>query len=359
MAAVLIQGEGIAASCCLRLLTDAGIDVSVEKSGRPKLPAIMLGEATQKLLRDVFRRADLCDNLPRIKRRVVAWGPGSAPLTLPHSAVVVSEHELWYRIRERLPQVCSSESADADWTIVASGSPDSSSVEHHFGTRMAAAAPAKLHDGHDAEACWIESLQDGWLFLLPTAREAQARQGAATSEGTGWLLSVGAAAESLLAVSSLIQKQIAELLPSRGAFASYPRAVFPLSGPRWLACGTSAISFDPLCGDGTGNAIREAILASAVIRAAIAGADAQRLEELYQARLLAGFQRHLALCFDFYKKGHGGSWWDEQLDDLKHGSEWCQLHIRDHSGNAIQNCQPSSPLSNADRELLTHFMNSF
>src|SRR5262249_46109599 len=187
----------------------------------------------------------------------------------------------------------------------------------------------------------------GWLFLLPA------------SEDTGWLLSVGAAAESLLEMSSIVKKQIAELLPSRGTFASHPRLMFPLSGPRWLACGTSAIGFDPLCGDGTGNAVREAILASAAIRAAIAGADAKRLEEHYQLRLLAGLQRHIALCFDFYKRGHSGSWWDHQLDDLERGLAWCQLHIRDHSKSELQNCQPLSSLSNSDRDLLTHFINSF
>ena len=54
MTTVLIRGEGIAGSCCARLLDQAGLQVCVAKVNRPKLPAIMMGEITQKLLMDVF-----------------------------------------------------------------------------------------------------------------------------------------------------------------------------------------------------------------------------------------------------------------------------------------------------------------
>ena len=72
----------------------------------------------------------------------------------------------------------------------------------------------------------------------------------------------------LLAASRVIREQIADAQP--GARASFQpiRELFRLSARTgWLACGTAAMAFDPLCGDGTAHAIREAILASAVIRA--------------------------------------------------------------------------------------------
>jgi hypothetical protein len=149
------------------------------------------------------------------------------------------------------------------------------------------------------------------LFLLPGGK------------GTGWLLSVGESVESLLVASRLVQEQIVNIMPARGVFPSHPRIAFPLSAPGWLACGTAAVGFDPLCGDGAGNAVREAILGSAVVRAAIGGGDANSLIAHYQARLLAGFRRHLVLCLDFYKSGCPGKWWDRQIDDLQHGLTWC------------------------------------
>jgi hypothetical protein len=290
MTDVLIHGDGIAALCCARLLAGESLNVRVQRTARPKLPAIMLGEGTQKLLSDVCRSGGLFDGLPRVRKRIVAWGRrGPQPLTLAHSAIVVSEQQLLERIASQLPEG----SKSADWTIFASA-PAPASVEQHFGCRTASASPVIFKAGRDPEACWIESLNDGWLFLLPTGN------------GAGWLLSVAGAADSMLGSSSLVHEQIAELSPARGTFTCHPRAALPLSGSDWLSCGTAALAFDPLCGDGTGNAVREAILASAVIRAANAGADTQSLVSHYEARLLAGLQRHLKLCFDFYKSGHSG-----------------------------------------------------
>jgi hypothetical protein len=344
---VLIRGEGIAAFCCLHLLAEAGVPVRIETLGRPRLPAIMLGEATQKLLRDLFHCTDLLDGLPRIRRRVVCWGRESKPVILPHSGVVISEEELWLRIRKQLRSSSDLQGEDVDWTIFASTPFYSSSIEHHFGSRMASASPVRLQSRHDSDACWIESLDTGWMFLLPTATES------------GWLLSVGGSPDSLLARSSLIKDQVAELLPGRGTFASHPRALLPLSGSRWLACGSAAISFDPLCGDGTGNALREAILAAGVICAANAGGNSDNLAAHYHTRLLGGLQRHIAHCIEFYRSGRSGEWWDRQLEDLASGLAWCQVHIGENSEHEIQKCLPAFSLPASDHKLLTQFINGF
>ena len=93
----------------------------------------------------------------------------------------------------------------------------------------------------------------------------------------GWLLAVGAPAEALLAKSRVIAHEIAEMGASSGEFPAYARIASPLCAPGWLACGTAAMAFDPICGDGTAHAIREAILASAVIRALANGGSTERL----------------------------------------------------------------------------------
>ncbi len=315
MPTVLIRGEGIAGCCCRRLLGEAGMDTTSELVRRSHLPAIMLGEVTQKLLRDVFDREDLFRGFPQIRTRVVAWGRQTNTLTLSHSAVVVSEKELVDRLQQGLGESGEAKSDQPDWTIFASRPLPPLSVEYQFGSRPAAASPVTLQPKCDREACWIESVEHGWLFLLPG------------SKGTGWLLSVGDSVESLLATSRLIKEQLSNVDPPRGIFPSHPRVSLPLSAPGWVACGTAAMGFDPLCGDGTGNAVREAILASAMIRAICTGGDPPSLIAYYQARLLAGFQKHIALCLDFYESGSAGPWWDRQLDDLKHGLEWCSEQL--------------------------------
>jgi flavin-dependent dehydrogenase len=309
MTTILIRGEGIAGSCCARLLHQAGLHVCIAKLNRPKLPAIMMGEIAQKLLTDVFETQDLFADLPRIRRRIVLWGTDSRPITLPHSAVVISEQVLLTRIQQRL-ECDESAQATPDWTVFASTAVQPSSVEYHFGSRIAAASAVQLRPDCDIEACWIESIENGWLFLLPGGGRS------------GWVLSVGDAVELLLERSRLIRGQLLEVHPAKGKFQCHPRIVQPLAECGWIACGTAAVGFDPLCGDGTGNAIREAILGSAVIRAANEDLNVDHLVAHYRARVLAGFARHLKLCLDFYTAGHCGPWWEDQLHELKRGLEW-------------------------------------
>jgi len=316
---VLIRGEGVAACGCIHLLTRAGIPPSVESTRRPKVPAIMLGEATQKLLADVFDRRDLFDGLPRVNKRVVAWGKNSSPLALAHSAVVASEEALLDRIQSAFPHHTHVTGPEPVWTIFASRPLPRSSEEHHFGSRMATASAVKLKTGCEANACWIESLDNGWLFLLPGAEGA-------------WLLSVGDPTEVLLARSRLIAEQITGSIASAGSFPSHPSIADPLCQPGWLACGTAALGFDPLCGDGTGHAIREAILASAVVRAGIEGADVGALVSHYRTRLVAGFKRHLEACREFYQTGRSGPWWDQELNALDRGLEWCARQLETAPG---------------------------
>jgi hypothetical protein len=91
------------------------------------------------------------------------------------------------------------------------------------------------------------------------------------------------------------------------------------------------MSFDPLCGDGTGNAIREAILACAVIRSALSlSPEDSALEDLtshYRRRLTAGFARHLEQCLPFYDGGHTGPWWTAEREQIQIGIEWCRAQL--------------------------------
>jgi len=297
---VAIRGGGVAACCCAHLLK-----TGIEAADRPKLPAILVNDATQELMRDVFGRTDLFEGLPRIERRVVAWG--AKAVELPHRAVVISEEEL----RARLAPGTTT-AAGAEWTVHAASRPPGSG-EQHFGTRQATAVSVTLRD--DVPGCWVESVATGWLFLIP-----------------GWLLAVGGDTDELLAESQLVAAQIAHREPAGPRFAAYPRIVDPLCGPRWLACGSAALAFDPLCGDGTGYAVREGILAAAVVRAALRGGDANALLEHYRRRTIAAFGRHLDLCREFYRTGGGGEWWRGELAAIGRGIAWCREELGEGSG---------------------------
>jgi hypothetical protein len=317
MKGVVIRGDGIAACCCAHLLTTAGFPVAMEKADRTPVPAVLLSARTQALIGDVFGRRDLFTGLPRIEKRSVAWGPGSEPLVLAHSSVIVSEAELAERLWPFGLLDGPQSETDPSWTILAARPLPASTVERHFGSRMAWVLRVELAHGIDSSTCWIESLEGGWLFLIPGGDNA------------GWLLAVGGAHEHLLEQSRMVAERIEGVCGNAGQFAAYPRIADPLCGPGWLACGSAALAFDPLCGDGAGNAVREAILAAAIIRAEADGADATDVLAHYRARLLAGFRKHLELCRQFYAAGHSGPWWNTELDFLQQGIEWCARQMND------------------------------
>ena len=304
----LIRGTGVGAYCSALLLNRGGVRVSLEEADRPRVPAIMIGSATQTLIEDVFGRQDLFGGLHRIDQRVVAWGPEAEPKMLPHSAIVISERQLADRLR---PPVGNARSTAPDWTIFASRPLPPETVEHRFGSRSAKATLVQLADQTDSATCWIESLDNGWLFLIPN------------SPREGWLLTVG---DAPLEASRVIVPQIASAkgVGAVAAFMACPRMVNPICDAGWLACGTAAMAFDPICGDGTGNAVREAILAAAVVRAP--GPVEDRLAH-YRMRLLSGFLRHLDQCRQFYATGGTSDWWRAEHLEILRGMNWCQTQL--------------------------------
>ena len=310
---MILKGDGIAAACAGRLLLDAKMDCALVAAERPKLAAILLGEQTQRLLQKIFLvdqdSEDLFSNFTRITRRIVLWGEAKNPVILPHAGVVVSEEELLKRLWQRVPNIGNVARTDESWIIACSrdAGEDNSILEWSYGTRKARFARVRLREGVEESACWVESVHAGWLFLL------------SLGEGMASLISVGGTAAELLDESRLVAPQIEVIVSESGQVASYPRLRRRLLDGRKIACGGAAMSFDPLCGEGAGNAAREAFLAAAVIQAAAAGGDVVFLGEHYTSRLVHGFKRHLEHCVQFYSSGGVGEFWQAEREALRKG----------------------------------------
>lgn len=311
---VLVRGDGVAAACCVRSLSAPGAPVSVLRTSRPKLSAVLLSDATQSLLMDLFADQTLFQGLPRISKRIVAWGAAAQPIVLPHSALVITEQNLLERLWARVQQPLEQARNTPAWEIISSRSETPARDERCFGSRVAFVSQVQLKVSADRAACWAESLDAGWLFLFPL------------DEASACLIAVGGPAPSLIAQSRLIAAQVDTPITAMGEFPAYPRILSTLCGSGWLACGTAAMAFDPLCGEGVANAVREAILASAVVRAALRGGDVDSLLAHYNSRLIRGFLRHLQVCEHYYTTGGTGPFWTSELRLLQQGAGW--LHER-------------------------------
>ncbi|HXA50792.1 MAG TPA: hypothetical protein VNV86_10830 [Candidatus Acidoferrum sp.] len=306
MSHVLIRGGGVAALTCAHLLRRTGFRVSFEGSNRARLPAILLSQAAQHLIAGVFDKPDLFAGLPPVRTRIVRWGADS--VTLPHEAVVVSEADLLSRLAGSEQDTDMPAPDEPAWTIHTLTPAES----HSFGSRQASVYPVDLDGDAEPCACWIEALGEGWLFLITT------------TPGRAWLLAVGDLGAEPLRGSSVIARKIARLGDRAGQFPTAPRIAAELCGPNWLACGSAAMAFDPLCGDGTAHAVREAILAAAIVTAAARGEDSKALCAHYRARLIAAFEKHLGLCLSYYWGAPGRPWWDAQRQAIAQGLSWCE-----------------------------------
>lgn len=234
---------------------------------------------------------------------------------MPHGGVVVSGADLV----SALPALPGTEGGEACMKVL-TAAPFPAGALGRFGTRQAAASEVRLRAPVDAGTCWIESVAEGWLFLLPVGADK------------AWLLSVGGEAERLLRYSRHIETRIKLASAPSPAFETAPRIHLPLSGPGWLAAGTAAAGFDPICGDGTALAVREGILAAAVIAGIGRGEAAGPLLAHYEDMLLAAMRRHLKLCASFYQSGGNSEWWRSQSEALSDGFAACTAHLSRRPG---------------------------
>ncbi|TYC87002.1 hypothetical protein [Novosphingobium sp. BW1] len=281
-------------------------------------PAILLGAVAVKLLCDCLEAPELLANARHVRRRIVAWG-GAKPTVLPHDAVVLSGGDL-HAAMEQARTSRTGGSALPRAFGVYTEAPFPLERTRHFGARPASAKAVTLLNAEDEEACWVEAVAQGWLFMIPSGPRA------------AWLLGVGGQIPELLALSRHIAPRIesGERAPSV-RFETAPRMLMRLSGADWLACGTGALAFDPLCGDGTAQAAREASLAAATLHA-IAGTDGSEEAvrpylDHYHSMLLAGMRRHLRQCGQFYATGADSPWWHAQLDATREGFDWCSAQL--------------------------------
>ncbi|MGD9810971.1 MAG: hypothetical protein AB7U35_06495 [Sphingobium sp.] len=286
-----IDGGGVTAACCRHLLSLTGIDVRQTELSRAGVPAIMLSDAARALLRDCLSRPDLFEDNARITRRIVAWG-GQDPVALAHEAVMLGTDDLGFQTDSVLPP-----GDKSDFTVrAAHPGPDDAVLR--VGDLSAETHAVRLLRTDETDACWIEAVDNGWLFLIPA------------HGGDGWLLGIGAPTAQLLDESRHVRDRVA-IDDRRKAvrFDTSPRMLEVMCGDGWLAGGSGSMGFDPICGDGTALAARQAILASAVITALRDGEDARHLLDHYQAIMTAALRRHLRLCSEFYATGGSSLWW--------------------------------------------------
>jgi flavin-dependent dehydrogenase len=96
-------------------------------------------------------------------------------------------------------------------------------------------------------------------------------------------------------------------------FSAAPALRRPACATNRLAAGGAALAFDPVCGDGTAQAMRGGLLAAATAAAIRDGLGESTACAYYEARLAHSFATHLAACARAYDPAIFGPTWNDEI----------------------------------------------
>ncbi|WP_030759669.1 MULTISPECIES: hypothetical protein [unclassified Streptomyces] len=319
---VEIAGSGLAEVTCAWLLAARGHRVRLRPRPDQGRRPLLLDASTQALLHSLWGIADPADLdlvTHALTHRRARWGAAPAAPRRGQPAVVVDGVQLAARLLDRLaahhPDAVAERPGGGGvphWTVTAASHPED---QWTAGRRRLLAGEAALAPGQDDTTARLACTELAWLHLTPLGDGSALLQAmvpgpaAHPEDLLGRLLAASALAPRLpRAPASVVALPAAPRLHRTPATAPTPRT------PGRLLVGAGAIRYDPLSGTGTAQALRTAVLATAVVDAAAAGTSPQALCDHYAARLRTAFRAHLDTCARLYPQAFPSPAWHHEID---------------------------------------------
>ncbi len=337
MPKALVIGGGVAGLTCAYLLAKQGWEIEIYKSSLRTSPTLVLNDITSYLLQDIWELEDkFWQNFYVLNQRRIRWGMETNVLNIPQLSIVINGNCLVKLLEERLLQVYKQQvylnespplldkpttfDFGHDWVIDAGGRKSAiaqnlgKGKRHTFGRRCILSSEVTLTQTSEQNACWMETVADSWVFLAPLGEHRallQCMVPIVTEEPSQMLM-------DSLEKSHSIKSLVDSFLSSITVFPAFPQMLTPLCEHQWIAVGDAAISFDPISGDGTGYAIRGAILATSVIN----GTASQSLVSNqylhhYTQRLHKTLVSHLQECLKYYSAAFSSSTWKAETKPIQ------------------------------------------
>lgn len=310
----LVRGAGPAGLTAAKLLHEDGWSVRVVRTGNAPNRSIAIPAHTVRMIEDIWQlKFDTAFAHHMINTRRVWWSSKDRGLKTEAPAMCV-DLARWTECLCKLLQCTrpeiefteeySVEDSEQAFVIDARGSPSPATCDFIGGQRQL----YLLHDvpAKDNRTACAEIISGAgyWIFLLPTRRDRMSVQ-IATPEGLlDWATVFGHLSRHLSQGQSLVTDLLdysEEVLHERSHVATIaPRFAKQTNTIYHLPIGDRALTFDPVCGDGTGQSIKSALLATATLNAHVMGEPTDKLLEHYYSRHLFAFSSHLRLCADYY-----------------------------------------------------------
>lgn len=330
---VLIRGSGTSAWAAAAAAGALGCEVVLAAGQTGPRPAVLLNRVTVRVLQDLIGGIeDLIGHSWVVERRIVRWGQnpeamvGEPSLAVSARALTEAlERDCRSRLGRRIQvQALRAEPApDVDWEIRAGGDKQRTDLEMVWGRRVVVAAGVRF-GRHDMErTAWMETVAGEWLFYFPTSRLAgvvQLMLPAPTDTPRERL-------QAALARSGLRHRDVR--LDEEGAisYRACPALGAHTCERGAVAVGSGAARLDPLCGDGTGFAVRSSLLAAAVIDYSRGTKDLESPIRHYRSRIIGALANHLRACDHFYSETVGDAAWSAEIERGRKGIAELQAAI--------------------------------
>lgn len=321
----VVLGGGLVGLTSTRILLDCGWSVRLCRSGLRQSRPIVLAEHSWKILEDIWqcRLLRLCRH-HLLSGRSVRWTPDAPVAEVPIASLSLDAAELSEALESRLR-------AQRGNGLAIEDVPDDADLPGHAVVIDARGAPApdvcQMVCGRRAIRTWpnlpadptltgrseLRAGRGFWIFLLPTARDRMSVQIATPTEAldrkevVSGLLAHAGDAPSLAAI---VTESVEELLARPSvALEIAPRLGPTVCTPTRFSVGDRAMTFDPICGDGTGQGIKSAILAVAAANALDVGHAPDRVTRHVAARHAFAFRTHLTHCVGYYEAITSSACW--------------------------------------------------
>jgi 2-polyprenyl-6-methoxyphenol hydroxylase-like FAD-dependent oxidoreductase len=336
MRTAVVVGSSIAGLTVARLLWQHGWSVEVRVRRGHAAPTVVVPDETLALLADLWETDRLL--IPatrRLDRRLVATG--STIDVVAQTSWTFAVGSLQEGLLQRLRDEATSRltvtfedgaptrpplAANDGWLVSATGrwriDRDRARPDDLLscGRRAILGARAELRPSAEP-ACWsFEVVADGWLVVAPVGPRLAIVQLMAphpADSGDG-------ARERLLGraihTSVIARELVTPLAEPVSAWSASPQICDPWIGPRSIRVGDAALAFDPISGDGTGHALRGAILAAAAMEAIEEDGDELAIRRHYRDRLRFAFVSHLHRCLELYGSFAPRTLWAAELDAM-------------------------------------------
>lgn len=319
MVPVSVIGGGPGAYTAALALLRSGVCVRLDThdDGAEAGPPLVLGQTTVALLLNLSDGANIFSDSHQLRRRAVCWGAGE-PRLIDQPAISLRGWKLRRALREvvlRRINRCREDAQASEWTIFAS--PDDVTLggsRNEFGRRVTLLSEVEVcRSSIDSATYWVESHPKGWVFFGPiTADRAVLQATVATSPDDP-----EAMLDDMLQRTRYIRQLAGNRVLPVSVIPSAPSLRVPCGNPGRLAVGKAAMSLDPLCGDGTGQAKRTGLLAAGVITSIGEGGPRDSMVQHFNHRLLRTFNEHLRACATFYRAEVFGETWRKEIRTIR------------------------------------------